>query len=205
MYICIYINLMLRLPDNLLSFRGVVHGPPPAPVDYTQYCGINCDFCFGAHSTTECVECSRFPCSASKECLKKCFGTVVPVLGVGSFLLCKECKELMKGCEGCMKNAGEACSADCENFKDNMERAIKRWRLRQEQEERERLRLSMPPMAANSMSVTPPPVAHLGGKKYKSRGLRRRKSKSKLSGLRRRKSKSKSRGLRRRKTMTSRG
>jgi len=184
------------------SHRIHAQRTPPAPVDYTQYCGVNCDFCLGPHSTAECVECSRFPFSASKECLKKCCGTVVPVLGVGSFLLCKECKELMKGCEGCMKNAGEACSADCKNFKDNMERAI----------EQRRLQWRTMPIVSNSMfspAVQRPQQAaayeQLGGKNSKSRGLRRRKSKSKSRGLRRRKTKSKSRGLRRRKTMTSRG
>lgn len=182
------------------------------PVDYTQCCSINCDFCFGFNATKDCVECClpfttgrALCCKPNTDCWKRCCSKVVPVFGFGGFLLCKECRELMNGCAGCLENAGEACSAECIQFKTNIERAIERRRLRQEREAQERLRLSMPPMAANSMSVTPPPVARLGGKKYKSRGLRRRKSKSKLSGLIRRKSKSKSRGLRRRKTMTSRG
>ena len=103
----------------------------------------------------------------------------------------------MNGCAGCLENAGEACSAECIQFKTNMQRAIER-------------RLRTPPVAANTMSppgVQRPRQAYqeLGGKNSKSRGLRRRKSKSKSRGLRRRKSKSKSRGLRRRKTMTSRG
>jgi hypothetical protein len=196
---------MLRLPDHLSSFRGVVHGPP---TDYTQCCGANCDLCLGPRTTMDCVECGLVPCSTSTstvECVRKCCGIVVPVFGFGSFLLCKECRELINGCEGCVRNAGEACSADCKEFKINIERAIERRRLRQEREAQERLRLSMPPMAANSMSVTPPPVAHLGGKNSKSKCLRRRKYKYKSRGLRRRKSKYQSRGLRRRRTRTSRG
>jgi len=189
--------------------HGVVHGPPP-DIDYTQYCGVNCDFCLGPRTTRDCVECSRYGC-ASYECFKKCCDIVVPVFGVGGFYACKECKELMKGCKGCMKNAGEACSAECIKFKKEMTSVIERRRLQQEREAQAR---DFPPMAANSMShppgVTRPQSAQyeeleLGGKNSKSRGLRRRKSKSKSRGLRRRKSKSKSRGLRRRKTMTSRG
>jgi len=178
------------------------------PVDYTQCCSINCDFCFGFNATKDCVECClpfttgrALCCKPNTDCWKRCCSKVVPVFGFGGFLLCKECRELMNGCAGCLENAGEACSAECIQFKTNMERAI----------ERRRLRWRTMPVAANTMF--PPGVqrpqsaryAELGGKKYKSRGLRRRKSKSKLSGLRRRKSKSKSRGLRRRKTMTSRG
>jgi len=174
--------------------RGIVHGSPP-DIDYTQYCGVNCDFCLGPRTTRDCVECSRYGC-ASKECFKKCCDIVVPVFGVGGFYACKECKELMKGCKGCMKNAGEACSAECIKFKKEMTSVIERRRLQQEREAQAR---DFPPMAANSMSppgVTRPQSAQyqeLGGKNSKSRGLRRRKSKSK------------SRGLRRRKTMTSRG
>ena len=203
---------MLRLPPDLFSNppSGVVHGPPPN-IDYTQYCGVNCDFCLGPRTTMDCVKCSRYGW-ASMECFKKCCGLVVPVFGFGSFLLCKECKELMKGCEGCMRNAGEACSVDCKNFKINMQRAIEGRRLRQEREAQERLLRSMAPMAANSMygdGVTRPRQSAqsegFGGKNSKSRGLRRRKSKSKSRCLIRRKSKYKSRGLRRRKTMTSRG
>jgi len=202
--------------------------PPPPPdaitpgdlsnVDYTQFCGINCDFCLGYNATKDCVECWH-PCipgphtagtwmcpQPNTDWCKRCCSKVVPVFGFGGFLLCKECRELMYDCVDCLDNAGEACSAKCIQFKINMKRAI----------ERRRLRWRTMPVAANTMSppagVQPPPAgvqrpryAELGGKKSKSRGLRRRKSKSKLSGLRRRKSKSKSGGLRRRKTMTSRG
>jgi hypothetical protein len=188
-------------------------GPPPLPPPPlyphspgdAQCCHTNCDFCFGRNSTYDLKECFRplltrgdLYCPATKECWQKCCSAAMTT-SVGSFLLCKECRDLMNGCAGCLENAGEACSAECIQFKINMKRAIERRQLR------------TPPVAANTMS--PPGVqrpqsaryAELGGKKYKSRGLRRRKSKSKLSGLRRRKSKSKSRGLRRRKTMTSRG
>ena len=201
--------------------------PPPSPdaltpgdlsnVDYTQFCGINCDFCLGYNATKDCVECCLpcipgphtgvslgWCCKPNTDWCKRCCSKVVPVFGFGGFLLCKECRELMYGCAGCLDNAGEACSAKCIQFKINMKRAI----------ERRRLRWRTMPVAANTMSPPPPGVQRpqqaeayeqLGGKNSKSRGLRRRKSKSKLSGLRRRKSKSKSRGLRRRKTMTSRG
>ena len=197
--------------------------PPPPPitpgdlsnVDYTQFCGINCDFCLGFNATKDCVECCLpcipgphtdvslgWCCKPNTDWCKRCCSKVVPVFGFGGFLLCKECRELMYGCagcldnageacsaEGCLSNAGEACSAKCIQFKINMKRAI----------ERRRLRWRTMPVAANNMSppdgVQRPRQAYqeLGGKKSKSRGLRRRKSKSK------------SRGLRRRKTMTSRG
>ena len=170
---------------------------PPSPGE-AQCCRTNCDFCFGRNSTND---------------LKECFRPLISRSSVGSFLLCKECIELMNGCEGCLENAGEACSAEggcltnageacnakCIQFKIDMKRAIER-------------RLRTAPVAANTMSpggVRRPPQSaeyrELGGKNSKSRCLRRRKSKSKSRGLRRRKSKYQSRGLRRRRTRTSRG
>ena len=196
--------------------------PPPPPitpgdlsnVDYTQFCGINCDFCLGFNATKDCVECCLpcipgphtdvslgWCCKPNTDWCKRCCSKVVPVFGFGGFLLCKECRELMYGCAGCLDNAGEACTAKCQQFKINMERAIERRRLQQ---------WRMMPVAANIMSppgVQRPRQAYqeLGGKKSKSRCLRRRKSKSKSRCLKIRKSKSKSRGLRRRRTRTSRG
>ena len=191
---------------------------PPSPGE-AQCCRTNCDFCFGRNSTNDLKECFRplisrgdLYCPATRECWQKCCSAAM-VSSVGSFLLCKECIELMNGCEGCLENAGEACSAEggcltnageacnakCIQFKIDMKRAIER-------------RLRTAPVAANTMSpggVRRPPQSaeyrELGGKNSKSRCLRRRKSKSKSRGLRRRKSKYQSRGLRRRRTRTSRG
>ena len=172
---------------------------------YKKCCDFNCDFCLGSGTTRDCIlSCTTFDCK--EECCRKCFGVVVPVVGVGGFYACKECNQLMKECAGCMYKAGADCNEGCKQFKKNMEQAIEK--RRQEREAQLRAR----PLAKNIMNSGPPvespPQALLddyaGGKKSKSKskGLRRRKSKSNNStrGLIRRKSKSKSRGLRRRKS-----
>lgn len=173
---------------------------------YKKCCDFNCDFCLGSGTTRDCIlSCTTFDCK--EECCRKCFGVVVPVVGVGGFYACKECNQLMKECAGCMYKAGADCNEGCKQFKKNMEQAIEK--RRQEREAQLRAR----PLAENIMNGPPvksPPQALLldyaGGKKSKSKskGLRRRKSKSNNNnstrGLIRRKSKSKSRGLRRRKS-----